>query len=513
MTFNFIRRIITMPKKKAETTELMAVDNTELEQSPPEERTERILDPGLDTAPDPVPQDDPGEGLNLSNNVGFPPKQDTSEPVPQKGRKSTSTSLGTRSVNSEDLDAVSPQGDPVSGNTAAIAAESQNSNSADPVPQNEDFRDLNPQGDVEKSGSAEVKDPAPGMEDLSAQASADKDEFKTIPGPVPQKKKGTLPENSNPQTQSRTTRSRPAGRGHAQENILGFDAERTVETQADKHASDVLDLVESLKAGKILSGYIQGVERSVDNPLISYAVVYHGDIKVIIPAGEFIELPQDLRGRRPEEIHHYLITKRLGAEVDYIVQGIDHETGLAAASRLKAMASRCREMYFGVDRDGNYLIYEGVCAEARVVSVIQAGLFADVLGIETYIPLRELSYQRWVDAQHHFVAGERILVRILSVDRSDRDNIQITASVKQAAANPYEAALKKYTVGNRYVGTVSMVDQNGVFVALDGGIDCLCPHPKRGRPPRGSRVTVRILGINDEAGRIWGAITHMTTST
>jgi len=497
-----------MPKKKAETTELMAVDNTELEQSPPEEKTERILDLGLDTAPDPVPQetkkpaegamrsndvdpvpqDDPGESLNLSNNVGFPQKQDTSEPVPQKGRKSTS--LGTRSANSGDLDVVSPQGDPVSGNTAAIAAESQNSNSADPVPQNEDFR-----------------------EDLSAQASADKDESKTIPGPVPQKKKGTLPEDSNPQTQSRTTRSSPAGRRHAQENILGFDAERTVETQADKHASDVLDLVESLKAGKILSGYIQGVERSVDNPLISYAVVYHGDIKVIIPAGEFIELPQDLRGRRPEEIHHYLITKRLGAEVDYIVQGIDHETGLAAASRLKAMASRCREMYFGVDRDGNYLIYEGVCAEARVVSVIQAGLFADVLGIETYIPLRELSYQRWVDAQYHFVAGERILVRILSVDRSDRDNIQITASVKQAAANPYEAALKKYTVGNRYVGTVSMVDQNGVFVALDGGIDCLCPHPKRGRPPRGSRVTVRILGINDEAGRIWGAITHMTTST
>jgi len=52
-------------------------------------------------------------------------------------------------------------------------------------------------------------------------------------------------------------------------------------------------------------------------------------------------------------------------------------------------------------------------------------------------------------------------------------------------------------VGNRYVGTVSMVDTTGVFVALDGGIDCLCSYPKRGRPPRGSRVTVRILGINN----------------
>ena len=61
----------------------------------------------------------------------------------------------------------------------------------------------------------------------------------------------------------------------------------------------------------------------------------------------------------------------------------------------------------------------------------------------------------------------------------------------------------------RYVGTVSMVDTTGVFVALDGGIDCLCSYPKRGRPPRGARVTVRILGINHESNRIWGAITHI----
>ena len=39
----------------------------------------------------------------------------------------------------------------------------------------------------------------------------------------------------------------------------------------------------------------------------------------------------------------------------------------------------------------------------------------------------------------------------------------------------------------------------GVFVALDGGIDCLCSYPKRGRPPRGARVTVRILGINNDS--------------
>ena len=49
-------------------------------------------------------------------------------------------------------------------------------------------------------------------------------------------------------------------------------------------------------------------------------------------------------------------------------------------------------------------------------------------------------------------------------------------------------------------------------MSLDGGIDCLCTYPKRGRPPRGARATVRILGINHENNRIWGVITHMSTT-
>jgi ribosomal protein S1 len=117
-----------------------------------------------------------------------------------------------------------------------------------------------------------------------------------------------------------------------------------------------------------------------------------------------------------------------------------------------------------------------------------------------------------VDATAQFQPGQRVLVKILEIDRANRHNIKVSASVKQATDNPYEKALRKYVPGSRYVGTVSMVDTNGVFVSLDGGIDCLCSYPKRGRPPRGSRVTVRIIGINHESNRIWGAITHMTTA-
>lgn len=294
--------------------------------------------------------------------------------------------------------------------------------------------------------------------------------------------------------------------------VVSIDERPTVETEADKAKNDLLDLLESQKTGRILTGTIQGVERPADNPSRSLAVIYHGEFKVIIPTEEAVEPPADYRGRLPEDVLHYMLTKRLGAEVDYIVKGIDPKSGLAVASRLEAMKAKRKAYYLDTDRDGNNLLYSGVCAEARIVSVIRAGIFVDLFGLEIYIPLRELSYQRWMDAAAYFQPGQRILVKVLEVDRSDRNQIKATASVKQAGENPYEKALRRYSVGNRYVGTVSMVDTNGVFVALDGGIDCLCSYPKRGRPPRGSRVTVRILGINNDSNRIWGAITHIAAA-
>lgn len=293
--------------------------------------------------------------------------------------------------------------------------------------------------------------------------------------------------------------------------VVSIDDRPSVETEADKARNDLLDLLESQKTGRILTGTIQGIERSGDSGR-SLAVLYHGDFKIIIPASEAVEPPADFRGRDPEDVMHYLLSKRMGAEVDYVVKGVDAKTGLAVGSRLEAMRAKRKEYYLGTDRDGNNLLYSGVCAEARVVSVIRAGIFVDLFGLEIYIPLRELSYQRMLDAAVHYQAGQRILVKVLEIDRSDRNQIKVTASVKQAGENPYEKALRKYTVGNRYVGTVNMVDTNGVFVALDGGIDCLCSYPKRGRPPRGARVTVRILGINHESNRIWGAITHIAAA-
>ena len=293
------------------------------------------------------------------------------------------------------------------------------------------------------------------------------------------------------------------------EPVISIAERRDAQTESDKAKNQLLDLMESYKAERVLTDFVQGVEK-INGSFA--AVLYHGDFKVIIPAMEAIIPPKDYRGKDPEVVHRYMLTKRLGTEFDYIVKGVDPETGIAVASRLDAMKARQKEYYFTRDWDGNNKIYEGILAEARIVSVIKSGIFVDLFGAECFISMKELSYQRFIDAGAYYRPGQRIIVRILKVDRSDRNNVKVAASVKRAQKNPFEKAIQKYVVGSHYIGTVTMVDPNGVFVAMEGGVDCLCDYPKRGRPPIGSQVTVKILGIDRGKQRIWGVITHTTTA-
>ena len=306
----------------------------------------------------------------------------------------------------------------------------------------------------------------------------------------------------NPKEQKRGGKRRARSKGGP--SVMSIDARRTVETDADKAKNDLIDLTESLKTDKVLTGTVQGVERNFQGH-DSVAVLYHGIFKVVIPAEDMVEKPEEVEGRTVDDAYHYLLTRRLGAEVDYVVNSIFYDDMLAVASRLDAMQAKRKRFYRGGE---GALVHEGVRAEARVVSVVRSGIFVDLFGVECFIPSRELSYQRISNPMSQFMTGDRVIVKVLSVDNKDLNNVKIQASVKQASVNPYELALKKYSVGNRYVGTVSMVDKNGVFVSLEGGVDCLCRFPARGRPMKGARVTVQILGIDEKSNRIWGIITH-----
>lgn len=285
--------------------------------------------------------------------------------------------------------------------------------------------------------------------------------------------------------------------------VVSLDGQRSELTPEARRRQDIIDLSESMKSRRVITGTIAGIEHMDESPDLAYAVVYHGAFKVIIPASEMFEFDEDAA----DNYRGATLSRRLGAEIDYVVKGIETDAGVAAGSRLEAMRQRRREYYLDTDRNGHHQLEAGDIAEARVVSVIRPGAFVELFGIEQFIPLEELSYLRWVDATPHFRVGDRVLVKILELDRSDRNNISLKLSVKQAGEDAFKQAISRFKVGNIYVGNVTMITAVGVFVSFEN-VSCLCQFPKRKRPAIGSPVTVRILGVDLERLRLWGAIVY-----
>lgn len=292
--------------------------------------------------------------------------------------------------------------------------------------------------------------------------------------------------------------------------VISIDGKLQVETDESRRKKSSVMFNGSMKGNKILTGKISGIETvEPDGPCV--AIIYVGDFKVMIPSERFIDIP-DSGERDPKQYEQYAMSKRLGSEVDYIVKGIDEQNELVAADRKAAMEIRCQEHFFEKNPSGEYTVNVDDLVEARIVCTTRAGIIVEVFGVEAYIPSRELSYQRIQDAAQTFSVGARTAVKIISLVRDEDTNTvtELAVSVKQAGPNPYEKAMKRYNVGDKYIGKVSMIDENGVFVALDGGVDVLCRYPDRGvRPPRGTTVTVRLTTKNEEMNRLFGLITHV----
>lgn len=291
--------------------------------------------------------------------------------------------------------------------------------------------------------------------------------------------------------------------------VLTIDNERTVQTEKEKEQDEVLDLIESLRAGRYLTDRIQGVELGTGN-LEPRAILYHGGYKVVIMASMLVKLPKDLHGYTPNEAYFHLLNKRLGAEIDYVVKGIDPNTGIAVGDRTAAMETKKRHFFLTPDRNGMYRTYEGQIVETRVINVSSAGIHVEVFGVDVWVPVSELSYSHIEDVTMLYKPGDRVLAKITKLTRDHPEHgLWLNISVKRVNPDPKAEAIEKVQINNSYAGTVAMFDESGIFIRLDIGVNCRCKYPLRGRPILGSRVAVKVLGIDYEKLVCWGLITYV----
>lgn len=231
----------------------------------------------------------------------------------------------------------------------------------------------------------------------------------------------------------------------AHNRILTINAGEELETAQDQEATLWHEIQNAYRTRRILTGTLDGVERTESG--LRLAVVNYNGFRVAIPLKEMM-----LDGNHVPNGRHYndqmeqlirILSSRLGAEIDFVVRGIENKTRSIVANRKEAMLKKRKTFYLDEDTQGQCMIYEGRVVQARVISVADKMIRVEVFGVECIIYAQGLTWGWIGDAHEMFSVGDRILVRVLTIQKDDVEHIEITADVRSVYAENSREDLKK----------------------------------------------------------------------
>lgn len=295
--------------------------------------------------------------------------------------------------------------------------------------------------------------------------------------------------------------------------ILTIDARGEAETQENVEDTIWHEIHNAYRTRKMLTGYLGGVEQTDNGKTI--AIVEYKGFRIVIPLKEMmINLGGDTTtSAEYDELmrrQNKVLSNMLGAEIDFIVKGIDSKTRSVVASRKDAMLKKRQLFYLNTDAAGMYRIYEGRVVQARVIAVAEKVIRVEVFGAECSILARDLSWDWIGDAHERFSIGDQILVRVLSVKRESLENISIKADVKSVSENQSHENLKKCRVQSKYAGKVTDVHKGVVYVRLTNGINAVAHSCyDRRMPGKKDDVSFAVTRIDEERGVAVGIITRI----
>lgn len=248
---------------------------------------------------------------------------------------------------------------------------------------------------------------------------------------------------------------------------------------------------------------------------MTIVVVDYKGYRIAIPIREMMLH----KGSIPYGAEYYSLMDRLnriassmmGAEIDFIVRGIDKASRSVVASRRAAMLRKRQTFYMDVsEATGAPLVYEGRVVQARVVGVAEKALRVEVFGVECVILARDLSVDWLGDARDRYSVGDRVLVRVQTIDRSDINNISITADIRSISADTSQDRLQKCQVQSKYVGRVTDFRHGVAYIRLNNGVNAIA-HTclDRRMPGKKDDVSFAVTKLDEERGVAVGIITRI----
>jgi len=151
----------------------------------------------------------------------------------------------------------------------------------------------------------------------------------------------------------------------------------------------------------------------------------------------------------------------------------------------------------------------GSTVRVRVNKVSTRGALVEVEeGVEGRIPLEELSWKRVTRVNDVVRRNQLVEAKVLAIDRENR---QLTLSLRALRPNPWEEVQAKWQVGDIVEGKIQRLMNFGAFVELAPEIEALLPLSEIAWEPvkhpsqvfkKGQTVSLKILEFKPEEQRI-----------
>lgn len=324
------------------------------------------------------------------------------------------------------------------------------------------------------------------------------------------------PDEPLPAPSSEAATPKPS-RSAAQQSQATDDAVLTINTR-DKIESEQArmeaawhDIRNAYITHRILTGQLSGIEELGERSVV--AVVEHNGFRVVIPLEEMLLKLSNAAGQ--SEGFNFLrqrklLTAMLGADIDFVVKGIDPDSRSIVASRREAMLRKQRTFYLTPNINGEYQVREGRIVQARVIALAEKAMRVEIFGVECSILARDLSWDWIGDARERYAVGDEILVRILAVDRADKNNISVRADARSISNNTSLENLKKCRVQCKYAGRITDIHKGIFFIRLTNGVNAVAHSCLDYRAPgRKDDVSFVVTRLDEETGVAVGMITRI----
>jgi small subunit ribosomal protein S1 len=152
--------------------------------------------------------------------------------------------------------------------------------------------------------------------------------------------------------------------------------------------------------------------------------------------------------------------------------GTDHEFKILKYNRQKRNIVLSRRKYLeeAWKRKVRELFSEGEVYSGTVSAIVDFGLFVNLGGIEGLVHKSNLSWGRVDHPSRRYQIGEKVTVKVLGIDE---DKLRISLGIKQLEPNPWETIADRYPIGAVLEGKVVGIQDFGIFIGIDDGIDGL----------------------------------------